>query len=394
MAGGIMRNNGFPGDHPVTVSLSCGLKGERGREHPLTIGPATEPGDAWVVETGHDLQSERIAHALGGGRIRCLDIVESELPAIQAYWSSLQRDVVSIEPHSAPFRQGTLWQVNQPVAQCECASRRWEHPEQAAAHLRELSHWCRAYGASLRSTNLLLQRIQTKTADAAWVARWPFGGFSRKVEREEDLFNLWEAGVHPDRVDQVYEGLGLADPLNAQAYLHIATRQVSLEWLRPFVAGGPQAVTWAATTYSPWDAKHPEGRLEWFEAGVHYNVIAALLDSPYSLADVRELALSIDVSLNAAGHVMADWLGTRCRPSVPDLVRVCRLVPHGRQAPTPAALKAVLERTKPHHGDMSVTEVGLVLVAAGTTPGAVALINRGVRNLADFEVRQLSEGRR
>ncbi len=389
-----MRNNGFPGGHPVTVSLSCGLKGERGREHPLTISPAAEPGGAWVVETGHDLESERIAQALGGGRLRCLDVVELELPAIQGFWSCLQRDVVAIEPYSAPFRQGTLWLVSQPVAQCECATRRWEKPEQAAAHLRELSHWCRAHGASLRSANLLVQRIQAKTGSAAWAAQWPFGGFSRKVERETDLFMLWEAGIHPTLVTQVHDGLGLADPLNAQAYLHIITRRLDLGWLRPFVAGGPQAVTWAATTYSPWDAKHPDGRLEWFEAGVHYNVIAALLGSPYSLADVRELASATDVSLNAAGHVMADWLGTRCRPSVPDLVRVCRLVPHGRQAPTPAALKAVLERTKPHRDDMNVTDVGLVLVAAGTTPGAVALINRGVRSLDDFEVRQLSEGRR
>lgn len=236
--------------------------------------------------------------------------------------------------------------------------------------------------------------MQAATGEGAWVERWPFGGFSRKVERETDLFRLWESGIHPNVVTQVYEGLGLSDPLNAQAYLHIVTRRLDLGWLRRFVAGGPQAVTWAATTYGKWDARHPDDRLEWFAAGLHYNVITALLGSCYSLADVHTLASATDVSLNAAGHVMADWLGTPGRPSVAELVRVCRLVPHGRQAPTPAALKAVLARTKESRGGMSVTEVGLVLVAAGTTPGAVALIDRGVRCLDDFESWQLSEGRR
>lgn len=361
----------------------------------MTIGPATELGGAWVVETGHDLEAERIAAALGSERVRCLDVIEREVPAIQAYWGSLQREVlVGIEPQPGSGRQGTLWSVSAPVAQCECSSRKWDHPEQAAAHLRILAHWCRAHGALLRSTNGLLRRVQEATGEKEWVPQQPFDGFSYRVERPDDLFKLWESGVHPNQVAQVHDGLGLADPLNAQAYLHIVTRRLDLEWLRPFLAGGPQAVAWAATTYSTWDAKHPDGRLEWFDAGVHYNVITALLGSPYSLDDVRELAAATDVSLNVAGHVMADWLGTRARPSLPDLVRVCRLVPHGRQAPTPAALKAVLDQTERTRGEMSMTDVGLVLVAAGTTPGAVALINRGVRSLADFEVRQLSEGRR
>lgn len=390
-----VRSNGFPSGRPVTVALPCGLvEGDR-REHPLTIGPAAEPGGPWQVETGHDLEAERIALALGGGRVRCLDVVESEVPAIQSFWEHLQRDVlVGIEPYTTPSRKSTVWSVCAPVARCECSSRRWEQAEQAAAHLRDLLHWCRAYGASYSRTAGLVQRLHAATGEAAWVERWPFGGFSHKVERESDLFKLWEAGIHPNLVTRVHDDLGLSDPLNAQAYLHIVTRRLDLGWLRPFVAGGPQAVVWAATTHSPWDARYPDDRREWFDAGLHFNLITALLGSPYSLADVRTLASAIEVSLNAAGHVMADWLATRARPSVAELARVCQLVPHGRQAPTPAALKAVLARTEEGRGEMTVTEVGLVLVAAGTTPGAVALINRGIRGLDYFENWQLSEGRR
>lgn len=390
---GIMPSSGFPGDAPVTVMVACGAGGTRRHEHPVTIGPATEAGGGWQLETGHDLESERIAMALGGGRVRCLDIIEHEIPAIHGYWRSLTRDVLAaIKPHFGALK-APLWQVVTPAAECECSSRRWTQPEQAAAHLRDLRHWCKATGAAYPSTGRLLRLLQTATGTASWSEEWAFAGYSRRVERETDLIRLWEAGIHPDVVAAVHDGLGLTDPLNAQAYLHIVTRRLDLEWLRPFVPGGAQAVTWAASTYKKWDERHPDDRLAWFRAGIHYNVITAVMGG-YSLTDLRTLAEETGMTLNEAGHVMADWRQTSCRPSVTDMVRVFRLVPHGRQAPTPPALKAVLHRTKGSRGEMSTTEVGLVLVAAGTTPGAVALIGRGVRSLDEFEARQLVEGRR
>lgn len=381
-----MLSDSFPGDEPVTVSVCCGADQSGHAEHPVTIKPGADPDGFWSVDTGHDLEAERVAAALGGGRVACLDIAELEVPAIEGFWHSLRRDVlVGIQPAQARRGKPATWQVSARVVGCECESARWDRPEEAAAHLRDLGHWCRKHGAQYRSTQRLLRLLQAATGPAVWSDRWPLCASSRCVEHDEELFRLWEAGIHPNVVSELHAGLGLSDPLNAHAYLQIVTRQIDLGWLRQFASGGPQAVAWAATTWTRWDADHPAARMEWFEAGLHYKVITSLLGSPYSLGDVSALASATGMSVSAAGHVIAEWLAAGCRPSLDDLVRVCRLVPGGRQAPTGPALKVVMARTEHHRGGMTATEVGLVLVAVGTPTGAAALINRGIRSMDDVE---------
>lgn len=381
-----MLSGSFPGDEPVTVSVCCGADQSSRAEHAVTIRPAVQPEGPWLVDTGHDLESERVAAALGGGRLACLDVAEFEVPAIEGYWRSLRRDVlVGIQPERARRGKPATWLVAARVKGCECESKRWDRPEGAAAHLRDLRHWCWKHGAEYRSTQRLLRLLQHATGPAVWSEPWPLSASSRCVEHDDDLLRLWESGIHPNVVNELHAGLGLADPLNAHAYLHVVTQQIELGWLRQFTSGGPQAVTWAATTWTRWDACHPEARIEWFEAGLHYKVITALLGSPYSLDDVRALASATGMSLNAAGHVIAEWLAAGCRPSLEQLIRVCRLVPGGRQAPTAPALKVVMDHTEHHRGGMTVTDVGLVLVAVGTPTGAAALINRGIRSLDDVE---------
>ena len=381
-----MLRGSFPSDEPVTVSVCCGADQSSRAEHAVTVRAAVEPEGVWLVDTGHDLEAERVAAALGGGRLACLDVAEFEVPAIEGYWRSLRRDVLAgIQPEVARRAKTAKWLVTTRVKGCECESKRWDRPEEAAAHLRDLGHWCRKHGAQHRSTQRLLRLFQQATGPAAWSERWPLSATSYCVEHDEDLFRLWESGIHPDVVGELHTGLGLDDPLNAHAYLHIVTQRIDLGWLRQFTSGGPQAVAWAATTWTEWDAGHPRARIEWFEAGLHYKVITSLLGSPYSLDDVRALASATGMSVNAAGHVIADWLAAGCRPSLEQLIRVCRLVPGGRQAPTGPALKVVMGRTEHHRGGMTATEVGLVLVAVGTPTGAAALINRGFRSLDDIE---------
>ena len=309
-----MRSGSFPGDRPVTVSVCCGVSENRQSEHAVTISPAIVPEAAWLVDTGHDLEAERVAVALGGGRLTCLDLTDREVPAIEGYWHSLRRDVlVGIQPAQARRGKAATWQVSARVVGCECESGRWDRPEEAAAHLRDLGHWCRMHGAQYRSTQRLLRLLQAATGLAVWSDRWPLSTSSRCVEHDEDLFRLWESGIHPTVVNELHTGLGLSDPLNAYAYLQIVTRQVDLGWLRQFAPGGPQAVAWAATTWTKWDAAHPAARMEWFEAGLNYGVITSLLGSPYSLGDVSALAAATGMSANAAGHVIAEWLAAGCR---------------------------------------------------------------------------------
>ena len=208
---------------------------------------------------------------------------------------------------------------------------------------------------------------------------------SRAVERYGDLFELWKAGIHPDRVHEIHERLGLREPMSVAAYFHITSQAVDLGWLARFAPGGALAVAWAANTYTPRDAVHPNERFTWFQAGLNYRLINKLLGSGYCVEDVQRLASAIDGSVNQAGRVLAEWLAAGCSPSVGDLIRVCRLVPQGRQSPANDAISAVVRQLGPEPARCTRTEVGLVLVAVGTPTGAVAAMKRGVRSLDDFE---------
>lgn len=376
-----MSDAAFPGGETITVTVPCSTGVGHATSHTVAIGPAKRRNTKWTVETGHDLKAERIALALGGARLSCLDLIDSEVPSIQRLYESLHRDpIVRIKP-----LRGGRWALTKPTEGCECSSRTWPQPEDAVNHYRQLSHWCVVSHAPYVPTRELLGMLMESTGTAAWAASWTMNLPTRAVERVDDLFELWKAGIHPDQVNRIHSGLGLPEPLNLSAYVHIARKRIDLSWLSRF-ADSPAAVGWAARTYTTWDASHPDARSEWYQAGVNLQSIGMLLDSPYSLEDVRSLAVTTDGSLNEAGATLSGWIAANCRPPIAEVIRVCRLVPHGRQSPALAAVEAVLRRTDGHRGGMSRTQVGLVLVAAGTPTTAAVLINGGVRDLDDFEM--------
>lgn len=376
---------GFPGNEPATITLPCSAGDGTSSDHTVSVGPPAEPHGSWRVGTCHDVQSERVAVALGGSRVTCLDIIDFAVPAIQAYWNSLGRNALAgIQPRPGRARRAANWGIAEPAPGCECESHGWEHPEAAASHLRLLSHWCRLHGAEPEQTARVLEELKLVTGHDQWIPWSPEVQLGNQLEEPSTLFELWKAGVHPDVVQQVHSTLGLSDPLSAAAYLQIVRQAIDLDWLRQFTAGGPQAVAWAATSHTKWDVIRPADRLEWYRAGVNFKLITALREAPYCVDDVRTLAGATDVSLNAACRVIVDWLAAGCSPSIDDLVAVCRLVPQGRQAPTAAAITAVRRRTSDRCDDMTDTAVGLILVAAGTPTSAAALINRGISTMHDL----------
>lgn len=364
----------FPSLGPVTVQVQCG--GGRGRtaRHPVTIAPD------WSVTTPHDMELELIAAAFGS-RIACVDLVTREVPCARSVWSHRQR---LAEPGIRRAPDGR-WVVIDPVPDCRCAEggTTWRSPEDAAEHLRTVRHWARHHRAGEAACQRLIEKLEHEAGTDFDSGRrtWPR---SVAVHHHTDFAWLWEAGVHPDQVARIHADLRLPEPMHAIAYLHIAALRIDLTHLRPYVADGADAVAWAATTWTDHDTAHPTDRTEWYRAGLNWRLITELLGGPYPLADVRSLAVVNGCSLNSAGHVLSGWLAAGCEPAVADIARVCRLVPHGRQAPPADALDLVLRTMGRAQAAMSRDEVALILVAAGTPTGATALIRRGVRTLDDF----------
>lgn len=359
----------FPSSAAITITVACGgATGTSGR-HRVTVFPD------WSVDTGHDLELERIAWAFGS-KIGCVDLVEHRMPCVRQVWLHRQR---LVPPGIQRTRDGH-WEVASPVRGCGCGfqGETWLKPEDAAAHLRTLQHWARTFGADPAACNRLIASMERATGAAFDPSRrsWPR---SQAVYHYTDLAWLWEVGLHPDEVERIHTGLGMTEPLAPIGYLYVACSGAPLEELAPYATDGSEAVCWAASSWLQHREITPAERREWYLSGLNWRLITGLASGPYSLADVRVLAAATGKSLNRAADVLIGWLAADCRPSVAEIVRTCRAVPHGRQTPAAGALDVVLKATPARN--LTRTEIGLILVVAGTPTTAKELVRRGVSSL-------------
>lgn len=360
---------GFPSAEAITVTVACGGKTGRSGRHKVTIGTD------WSVETGHDLELERIASAFGS-TISCVDLADRRLPCVRQVWLHRQR---LVPPGIRRSRSG-VWEVTEPARGCGClvGGATWQRPDGAAAHVRTLQHWARAFGVDVAACNRLIVSIERATGAAFDGVRrvWPR---SEAVHHHLDFAWLWEVGLAPEEVERIHAGLGLGEALTPIGYLYVSSSGAPLEELLPYAADGAEAVCWAASSWLEHRTLTPDARREWFLSRLHWRLISALASGPFTLADVRELAAATGKSLNQSADLLASWLAAGCHPSLAEVIEVCRLVPHGRQAPASGALDAMANGVGAHQ--LTRIEMGQILVAAGTPTTAIALVARGVRSL-------------
>lgn len=361
----------FPSESAITITVACGgMTGRSGGRHRVTINTD------WSVETGHDLELERIAAAFGS-KIACVDLADRRLPCVQQLWLHGQRLV----PPGIQRTHDGHWAVAEPARNCACGpgGETWQRPETAAAHLRTLRHWARVYGADVAACNRLIVSIERAT-DTAFNPG-PRDWSRSAVLHHSDLAWLWEVGVPPEEVERIHSALGTTVPLAPITYLYVAASSAPLSELAAYAADGAEAVCWAASSWLQHRDVPPAERREWFLAGLHWRLISTLITGPYTLADVRALAATTGKRMNQAAELLVDWLAADCKPSLAEVIEVCQLVPHGRQAPAAGALDAVMGRSE--GSQLPRTEVGKILVAAGTPTQAAAMLRRGVHCLTE-----------
>lgn len=361
----------FPAATAITIQVACGGQSGKSGRHPVTVRPD------WSVETGHDLELERIAAAFGS-RTACVDLADRRLPCLRQLWLHRQR----VAPPGIKRTRDGHWEVVSPVHGCGCVPREagWQRPEEAAAHLRTLHHWARAFGADVGACNRLIVSIERATGGVFDGLRrtWPR---SAAVSHHTDLAWLWDVGLDPDDVERMHSGLRLGEPMAAIGYLYVASSGAPLEELAPYATDGAEAVCWAASSWLEHGEVTPAERREWYLTGLHWRLISALIAGPYTLADVRMVAASTGKSLNSAAEVLRDWRAAACEPTVAQVIQCCAFVPHGRQAPSIGAVDAVWAAAGRQR--LSRTEIALVLVVAGTPTTAKALIGRGISTFRD-----------
>ncbi len=272
---------------PVTLTITCRTSpepGARGRRHPITL-----EADGSIT-TPHDLDSERLAVALGG-YLTCVDLVDRTAPLLRE-WVGLQRRDAPL-PIRSPD-QGRRWHALQRGSCCPGGG--FTDPCAAADHARGSRHLALSRGTDAR-------RLQTLVKGVAV----PDSG--RRVGEPWDT--LWACGIHHDHIDRIDERLALGAPLEPMFYLAVVQQQPDLDWLREMVAAAgraPRTAEWLAWTYGPSDRQDPAARVEWLRLAVPVRAIADLMGCGVEPAQIARLSGHWKVTNATAALLMQEWV--------------------------------------------------------------------------------------
>lgn len=283
---------------PITVTVSCrtsrdSAKGSK--RHPITLYPDG------TIDTGHDLEQERILAALGG-YLSCLELVDVASVAFLRWYAAEQR--MAPRPIRAKQLKGPWRTAGK--AQC-CPRRGFKTPQEAADHARTPRHVALVHGAHARQLAELARGVTPQPAPDMPGEPW---------------ITMWDCGMHPDELDRVSLELDLDDPMPPEFYLGLMATNPDLDWLRQTIKAtdvGSRWATWLAWSYGTQDRQDPMGRARWINAGAWFRHAQRLMGSVYEIEDVQAFAGYWGLSFAAAARELDKWIDSGVTPPVADL---------------------------------------------------------------------------
>lgn len=299
---------------PVTVTVTCrtsrtSAKGSK--RHPVTLYPDG------TIDTGHDLEQERILAALGG-YLSCLELVDTAAPAVLAWFTLQQR----LAPR--PIRANRSSGPWHPAAKAQCCLRRgYKTPQEAAAHVRDAKHVALIHGAPVRQVVSLAAGFDPEPAPEMPGDPWT---------------TMWECGMHPEELDRISLEVDADDPLPIEFYLGVMAHNPDLTWIRDTARRaqlGPRSFVSLAWTYGKADRKQPDLRAQWLATGVTDRHALQLMGGPYTRDDLSAFAAHWGLSPVSAGVELAKWCDSGATPAVSDLTGW--YLDHLAHPPTPPA---------------------------------------------------------
>jgi hypothetical protein len=339
----------------------------------------------WTVSTPHDLALERIAVAMGGDPVSCLDLADREAAALREMVQLRARRAL---PGLARTSAGD-WQVRAPVTRCRCESLRTRTAAEAAEHLRGAVH--AGYRGDCSPERLgRLQAAVERAHDTTWAGppadEWGAAGC---VREHDGLARLWDVGLHPELVARIHAAIWPdGPPMPSWFFVGAVTRRADLRWLGETLqaAPDPAVAVWLAWTATDRDRDDPTTRGDWLRAGIPRPAILQLVSAGYSTADIARLAACSERSVPRAGMVLAAWGRAGCRPAVADLLALDRLDVDPWYEPSRRALDWLCARLSPST-TLTRTQVALILAACGTRSAALRAINLGATTPASASTR-------
>lgn len=351
----------------LTIRVNC-RTAPRGKP---TVHDVTVDADGRLT-TPHDLDLERIGVALGG-HLTCVELADHDLPAA---WGLLEHtlrtrpaDVVNV---------GTAhWAALAPAAGCGCEEETWPTAAQAAEHLRSLGHWAKAWRSSPARLAATVEALGF-AVPAGGTNPLPRSAAEGLLAEPDAADRLWAAGVPFALVPELCRQLsptGIPIP----THVVVAHLYAPREWavLEKFVPHGPVVLAWAAQHRTPRDARRPDERLAWVEAGVPLATIDRVFaGDAYDLVHAKAYASETGVDVPRAATVLGRWQESGTTPAVRDLVELYRHDPHAaldpRCAPAPAAVARTVGLAAKRGLAVDTVTAALALARHGTAPDAVA----------------------
>jgi len=322
-----------------------------------------------TVETPHDLESERIASALGG-YLTCLDLVDHAVPALQDWMRLTQR----VDP--LPVRSDNHGDSWRPAARASCCSRYgYQRPEVAFDHARSPSHLATVHGADPDLVHELVA-----------VACIP----EQQGPRHDPEARLWRMGVAPDLVARIRETVAPTTSMTAADVITLLSVAPDLSWLEGGHAAHTRGLARALRRLRGeddvqlgLDAIDPGLREAWRATRtVPQWAKESLLPAGYSPVEVELLAEIWQHSVSGTALVLAAWVELGYQPSVsalghPDLAH--HVVPP--QPPSRAAVDRLRADLQGHPGaaHISATHLAVAIRRFGTVADAEAALRSGVR---------------
>lgn len=346
--------------YPLTLTVDCRTTREPGGRivsHEVTL---YEDG---TVTTPHDLDSERIAAALGG-YLSCLDLADRGVPALEAWTRLLSR--VDGVPIASPD-DGHSW-LPRTAAAC-CKRHGYHRPEIAFSHARSPGHLAQQFHVDDELLRHLL--------DAAAVPE-PRG------PRSEPEGRLWQCGIGPDIAARIRAVIGAPHEVTASDILAVIAVGRDLEWLGTVPERYDRKVRRVLARVRGDIAQlqlelvDPELVKRWQQSTAPQWAVRALLPAGYAPEDVDVIASHWKVSEATAAMVLTGWVENGFRIDVAALTGP-RLA-HLRMPPRPPSrhaldrLRTALVTVVPHSDLPSETELALLLVEKGTVADTVAAV--------------------
>lgn len=351
----------------VTFTVQCRTT----PDGPATRHEASIAADG-TLTTPHDLDLERIGVALGG-HLTCLDMADHDLPAA---WGLLEHTLRE-RPADIVQVATTQWAVLTPAAGCVCDEETWPTADQAATHLRNLTHWAKAHRTS-PARIVRMGEVLGHTLPWPGVNPVPRSATEGLLSEPDATDRLWRAGIPFPLVQELCRELsptGMPIP----THVVVAHLYAPREWaiLERFVPFGPVVLAWAAQHRTPRDARRPHDRLAWVEAGVSLPTIDRVFGGmAYELVHARAYALQTGVALDEAAGVLGRWQASGTTPDVRDLVDLHHHDPHAALGPRCAPARPAVERTVGLAARRGVAvdavTAALALARTGTAPDAAA----------------------